>query len=55
MFLLFLPVTLKFRAYPLLLLVPLWRNRKEDLPFRVLMDHLIQGAGVLAEVTGLYR
>jgi GT2 family glycosyltransferase len=54
-FLLFLPLTLKYRAYPLLLLVPLWRNRHEDLPFRVLIDHLVQGAGVLAEVTGLYR
>lgn len=55
LFLLGLPLTVRFRAYPLLVLVPLWRSRKEDLPFRVVMDHLVQGAGVLAELSGLYR
>jgi glycosyltransferase involved in cell wall biosynthesis len=55
LFLLGLPLALKYRAYPLLLLVPLWRSRKEDLPLWVLVDHLALGAGVLAECTGLYR
>lgn len=55
LFLLGLPLTLRYRAYPLLLLVPLWRARKETAPFLVLLDHLVLGAGVLAEVAGLAR
>lgn len=54
-FLLGVPLTLRHRAYPLLLLVPLWRGRKEQRPFLVLADHLVQGAGILAEVARGFR
>jgi glycosyltransferase involved in cell wall biosynthesis len=49
-FLLGLPVTLKWRWYPLLLLWPIWRQRNEELPWLVLFDHLAMGAGVLYEL-----
>jgi GT2 family glycosyltransferase len=51
LFLLGLPVTLLFPLYPALLLVPAWRNRSEG-ALRVVAEHLIFGAGVLAELTG---
>jgi GT2 family glycosyltransferase len=50
LFLLGLPLTLKWRWYPLLLLWPLWRQRNEELPWLVLLDHLAAGAGVLYEL-----
>lgn len=46
-FLLGLPLTLLFPAYPLLLLVPLWRNRRYG-GLTALADHLAHGAGILA-------
>jgi hypothetical protein len=49
LFLLGLPLTLIFPWYPLLLLIPAWRNRS-DRVIRVLVDHLWFGAGVLAEL-----
>jgi cellulose synthase/poly-beta-1,6-N-acetylglucosamine synthase-like glycosyltransferase len=49
LFLLGLPLTFIFPIYPLLLLIPAWRNRSEGV-FRVLVDHLWYGAGVLAEL-----
>ncbi len=49
LFLLGLPLTLKWRAYPLLLAVPLWRNRGKQ-PVRVVVDHLWFGVGVLREL-----
>jgi GT2 family glycosyltransferase len=49
LFLLGLPLTLVFPIYPLLLLIPAWRNRSRD-PIMVLIDHLWYGAGVLAEL-----
>jgi glycosyltransferase involved in cell wall biosynthesis len=55
LFLLGMPLTIRYRAYPLLLLVPLWRARHEDAPLLVLLDHLVEGAGVLAEVVGLSK
>jgi len=55
LFLLGTPLTIKYRAYPLLLLVPLWRARHEAAPLLVLLDHLVLGAGVLAEVVGLSK
>jgi len=55
LFLLGTPLTVKYRAYPLLLLIPLWRARREDSPLLVVVDHLLLGAGVLAEVAGLSR
>jgi glycosyltransferase involved in cell wall biosynthesis len=51
LFLLGLPLTFIFPLYPLLLLIPAWRNRSEGI-FRVLVDHLWYGAGVLAELAG---
>jgi hypothetical protein len=51
LFLLALPLTLIFPPYPLLLLIPAWRNRSQGI-FRVLVDHLWFGAGVLAELVG---
>jgi GT2 family glycosyltransferase len=50
LFLLGLPLTLKWRWYPLLLLWPVWRHRKEELRWLVLLDHLVMGAGVLHEL-----
>jgi glycosyltransferase involved in cell wall biosynthesis len=51
LFLLGLPLTLVFPFYPLLLLIPAWRNRSLGV-VRVLVDHLWFGAGVLAELAG---
>jgi GT2 family glycosyltransferase len=48
-FLLGLPLTVRFPAYPLLLLVPAWRNRRDGAA-RVVADHLAFGLGVLREV-----
>jgi cellulose synthase/poly-beta-1,6-N-acetylglucosamine synthase-like glycosyltransferase len=50
LFLLGLPLTLKWRWYPLLLLWPIWRQRKDELRWLVLLDHLVMGAGVLHEL-----
>jgi len=50
LFLLGLPLTLKWRWYPLILLWPMWRQRNEDLRWLVLLDHLAMGAGVLHEL-----
>ena len=51
LFLLGLPLTLIFPPYPLLLLIPAWRNRSEGI-IRVLVDHLLFGLGALAELAG---
>ncbi|MBT0772042.1 glycosyltransferase [Kineosporia sp. J2-2] len=51
-FLLGLPLTLFFPFYPLLLLIPLWRNRRAH-PFRTMADHLTYGAGALGFLVGL--
>jgi len=48
-FLLGLPLTVVFRFYPALLLIPAWRNRSDGV-VRVLLDHLLYGVGVLAEL-----
>jgi len=48
-FLLGLPLTLVFPLYPALLLIPAWRNRSNG-AVRVLADHLMYGAGILAEL-----
>ncbi len=45
-----LPLTLKWRWYPFLLLWPIWRQRKEELRWLVLVDHLAMGAGLLHEI-----
>jgi GT2 family glycosyltransferase len=49
LFLLGLPLTLVFPFYPALLLIPVWRNRNSG-PVTVVVDHLIYGVGVLAEL-----
>ncbi|MDA8315428.1 MAG: glycosyltransferase [Actinomycetota bacterium] len=46
LFLLGLPIALRFRAYLLLLLIPLWRSRRQR-PVYTLVDHLVLAAGVL--------
>jgi glycosyltransferase involved in cell wall biosynthesis len=51
LFLLGLPLTLVFPLYPLLLLIPAWRNRHRG-AVQVLVDHLWFGVGVLAELAG---
>ena len=51
LFLLGLPLTFKWRWYPLVLLWPIWRHRDEELPWLVLLDHLFMGAGVVHELT----
>jgi cellulose synthase/poly-beta-1,6-N-acetylglucosamine synthase-like glycosyltransferase len=48
-FLLGLPLVLFFPFYPALLLIPAWRNRSNG-AVRVLVDHLVYGIGVLAEL-----
>ena len=47
LFLLGLPLALRFPLYPFLLLIPAWRNRPIG-PARAIVDHLIYGAGALA-------
>jgi GT2 family glycosyltransferase len=48
-FILGLPLTLRFRLYPLLLAVPAWRNRESGAR-DALVDHLAFGMGVLSEL-----
>jgi len=48
-FLLGLPLTLIFPAYPLLLVIPAWRARRAR-PGVVVVDHLVFGAGALVEL-----
>lgn len=50
LFLLGLPLTFRWRWYPLVLLWPIWRLRNEELPWLALLDHLFMGAGVLYEL-----
>lgn len=47
-----LPMTFFFPFYPLLLLIPLIKNRK-DKPITVLIDHLVYGIGILRELSKL--
>ena len=51
LFILGLPLTLIFPLYPLLLLIPAWRNRSRGV-VPTLVDHLLYGAGALAGVLG---
>jgi Glycosyl transferase family group 2/Glycosyl transferase family 2 len=48
-FLLGLPLTARFRAYPLLLILPAMRNRRTGVVLTV-ADHLLQGLGFLREL-----
>jgi hypothetical protein len=49
-YLLALPIAFRYRSYLLLLLIPLWRNRREG-PVMALIDHFVLSVGVLK---GLY-
>jgi GT2 family glycosyltransferase len=49
LFLLGLPLTFFFPVYPALLLIPAWRNRSDG-AVRVVVDHVVYGAGILAEL-----
>lgn len=51
LFLLGLPITLIFPLYPLLLLIPAWRNRSRG-SVQAIVDHLWYGLGALAELVG---
>jgi hypothetical protein len=48
-FLLGLPLTVFLPYYPALLLIPAWRNRSNG-AVGVLIDHIIYGVGILAEL-----
>ena len=50
LFLLGLPLTFKWRRYPLLLLLPIWRYRNDESQWLVILDHLFQGVGALYEL-----
>ena len=50
-FLVCLPLTLVFPLYPLLLLIPMYRNRAQN-SVAVVVGHLFYGAGVLAGLAG---
>jgi len=54
LYLLGLPIVLKYRSYLLLLIVPLWKNRHER-PFEGLLDHVVLAAGVLAGTAEIVR
>ena len=49
-YLLGLPLAVRYRTYLLLLLVPLWRARRRPFPARVVICHLAEGAGGLREL-----
>lgn len=49
LFLLGLPITVRYRSYLLLVLIPLWRNRNNS-PGHVLVDHLAYGCGALTRI-----
>lgn len=55
LFLLGLPLTLRFRKYPLLLIIPLWRARKRPFPLRVVAYHLAVGVGGLQEIVNMAK
>jgi GT2 family glycosyltransferase len=49
-YLLGLPLAVRYRSYLLLLLIPLWRARRRPFPARVVVCHLAEGAGGLREL-----
>jgi GT2 family glycosyltransferase len=55
LFLLGLPLTLRYRRYPLLLIIPIWRARKRPFPIRVVVYHLAQGVGGLQEIVNMVK
>jgi cellulose synthase/poly-beta-1,6-N-acetylglucosamine synthase-like glycosyltransferase len=55
LWLLGLPLVLRWRSYLLLLLVPLWRARRRPFPAQVVISHLAEGVGSLEELARLAR
>ena len=50
-----LPLTLRFRSYLLLVAIPLWRARKRPYPVRVVVNHFAEGVGSLREIGRMVR
>jgi hypothetical protein len=50
-----LPLALRWRSYLLLLLIPLWRARRRPFPFQVVLSHIAMGVGSLEELTNIAR
>jgi len=49
LFILFSPITLFWPYYPLLLIIPIFRNRKYH-PLQTTIDHLVYGIGVICQI-----
>ena len=50
-----LPLALRYRSYLLLVAIPLWRARKRPYPFRVVACHFAEGIGGLRELSAIAR
>jgi GT2 family glycosyltransferase len=55
LYILGLPLALRYRSYLLLVAVPLWRARKRPYPVRVVACHFAEGVGSLKELTAIAR
>jgi GT2 family glycosyltransferase len=55
LFILGLPIVLRYRTYLLLLGIPLWRARKRPFPLRVVIFHLAEGVGGLQELMSILK
>src|SRR5271166_5052166 len=51
LYLLGLPLALRYRSYLLLIAIPLWRARKRPYPVRVVACHFAEGIGSLRQLT----
>ncbi len=55
LYILGLPLALRYRSYLLLVAIPLWRARKRPYPVRVVACHFAEGIGSLRELTAIAR
>ena len=55
LYILGLPLALRYRSYLLLVAVPLWRARKRPYPVRVVACHFAEGVGSLKELAAIAR
>ncbi len=55
LYILGLPLAIRYRSYLLLVAVPLWRARKRPYPVRVVACHFAEGVGSLKELTAIAR
>ena len=55
LYILGLPLALRYRSYLLLVAVPLWRARKRPYPARVVACHFAEGIGSLKELASIAR